>query len=289
VTVISPLVYDLVGLLSDILRNLHEKNSVALNLYRLYFITFIFSISFTGIRGQEAFSIDWKKERAYWSGGLVANGIGYALFHNADPVDFDYVSSLDINSVNAFDRRAIFNNSARADFYSDIVGNGSVVLPLIIYLTKIQDKEWRHSSIMFLELAMFNFAINNITKYGFQRPRPYVYNAVLQPGETLSKTVRTSFVSGHTSFAASNSFFAAALFQRAYPDSPFVPYVYLTASAVPIATGIYRVRAGKHYYSDVIAGSITGAAVACLVVQLHKRDDIFIRSTNQGIGLVKVF
>jgi len=219
VTVISPLVYDLVGLLSDILRNLHEKNSVALNLYRLYFITFIFSISFTGIRGQEAFSIDWKKERAYWSGGLV----------------------------------------------------------------------WRHSSIMLLELAMFNFAVNNITKYGFQRPRPYVYNAVLQPGETLSKTVRTSFVSGHTSFAASNSFFAAALFQRAYPDSPFVPYVYLTASAVPIATGIYRVRAGKHYYSDVIAGSITGAAVAYLVVQLHKRDDIFIRSTNQGIGLVKVF
>ena len=262
---------------------------MALNLYRIYIITILFAVSFQTTYAQEAFKINWKKELTYWGAGLGANGVGYLLFQDTPEIDADFVLNLDINNINAFDRPAIYRNSAQADFYSDITGNGSVILPAIIYLLKIKDKDWRHSSIMFLEVAMMNLAVANMTKYGFRRTRPYVYNSVLGPDQRINRSGSASFVSGHTSFAASNSFFAAALFQRAYPDSPLVPYVYISAAAIPIATGVNRVRAGRHFNTDVIAGFLTGAAVSTLVVQLHKRDDLRLRTGLNGVGLVLTF
>lgn len=241
------------------------------------------------LNGQEAFDINWNNETVYWGAGLAANGVGYLLFENTDDIKYEDWVELDIQNINAIDRPAVFNNSVQADFYSDVVGNGSAALPLIIYALKIKDPKWRASSIMYFELAMMNFAVNNITKYGFRRPRPYVYSTDFQIDQTINKAGRASFVSGHTSFASSNSFFAAALFHRAYPNSPLVPYVYITASAVPIITGIYRVEAGKHFYSDVIAGMITGACVATLVIQIHKRDDLRLQSSLNGVGLVMTF
>ncbi len=248
-----------------------------------------FSICFYNLEGQEAFKINWKKEIGYWGVGLSANGLGYLLYENTSDIRFEDWQNLDSENINNFDRPAIYNNSVQADFYSDVVGNGSVILPLIVYALKIKDKDWRVSSIMFLELAMVNFAVNNITKYGFRRPRPYVYSETFGVDQVINRAGRASFISGHTSFAASNSFFAAALFHRAYPDSPLVPYVYIASSSIPIITGINRVRAGKHFNTDVIAGTIAGAAVATLVIQVHKRDDLILRTSTNGVGLVKVF
>ena len=83
-------------------------------------------------------------------------------------------------------------------------------------------------------------------------------------------TAGASFFSGHTSCVASNSFFAARVFSDYYPESKWKPVVWGAAIALPAVTGYLRVKAGKHYPSDVIAGYAVGAAVGYFVPKLHR-------------------
>jgi membrane-associated phospholipid phosphatase len=50
-----------------------------------------------------------------------------------------------------------------------------------------------------------------------------------------------------------------------------VPYVWATAAAFPLVTGILRLTAGKHYPSDVLVGYLVGAATGILVPFAHQR------------------
>ncbi|MEL6536147.1 MAG: phosphatase PAP2 family protein, partial [Bacteroidota bacterium] len=67
------------------------------------------------------------------------------------------------------------------------------------------------------------------------------------------------------------SFCTAKVFNDYHPDSPWRYAVWGAAAVVPAVTGWARVGAGKHYYSDVIVGYITGALIGYWVPELHRR------------------
>lgn len=46
--------------------------------------------------------------------------------------------------------------------------------------------------------------------------------------------------------------------------------VWSLAAAIPAFTGIQRMRAGKHFLTDVLLGYIVGAGVGILVPSLYK-------------------
>ncbi|MCB0632786.1 MAG: phosphatase PAP2 family protein, partial [Lewinella sp.] len=102
----------------------------------------------------------------------------------------------------------------------------------------------------------------------FKRPRPYAFSRIL-PGMIseqilLKKNTLRSFFSGHTSIVACNSFMAAKMLTDFYPESKVKPIIWTTATLLPAITGYLRVKAGKHFITDVLAGLAAGAAVGLL-------------------------
>ena len=54
-----------------------------------------------------------------------------------------------------------------------------------------------------------------------------------------------------------------------HPDSRLAPVVWSAAALVPTYLAWQRVEAGKHYPSDVVVGTVVGAAVGYLIPTIH--------------------
>ena len=135
---------------------------------------------------------------------------------------------------------------------------------------------------IYAESLSLTFAITDLTKIAFRRPRPIAYQeqAALDAeyggadkSPSISDTDATlSFFSGHASIIAATSATATYL---AFMRSPgtWRPWVTMAAGAL-LTTGISyeRVRAGAHFPTDVIAGALAGACIGVLVPHLHRFD-----------------
>lgn len=153
---------------------------------------------------------------------------------------------------------------------------GSAALPVLAPM--LAGQESRHKMgvtyLIALEGILANLAITNLTKELAKRPRPFTFGRV--PDEIMNKSLLytknsfRSFFSGHTSIAASNSFLAAKLLNDFYPDSKLKPAIWATAVVIPAITGYLRVKAGRHFTTDVLMGFIAGAAVGLIIPELHK-------------------
>ena len=238
---------------------------------------------------QDAYDINWNKQWKYIGIELGLNAISFGIYSITEPTDFEEWQSLDRTKIPSFDRISLSQSSAKAGTISDYIANGSFVFPVAMYLAKINDSAWRKSSIMYFDALALTGALVNISKYSFRRPRPYVYNLQLQEGDILSRSDRAAMISGHTTLTSTNSFFAAALFHRAYPNSKAVPFVYSAAAIVPMITAWKRVEAGKHFPSDVVAGYLVGMGISWAVIQVHKRDDLELQMGTSGAGLTFTF
>ena len=132
-----------------------------------------------------------------------------------------------------------------------------------------------------------NGGLTNISKAVFQRPRPFVFADDWDPERIIKSGDQAAFVSGHTSGSAAASFFFARVFSDYFPDSKLKPYVWSIAISLPALTGYFRVRAGKHYPTDVIAGYLLGASIGYIIPTLHKnpglKTDLTIAPTGNGI------
>jgi len=135
---------------------------------------------------------------------------------------------------------------------------------------------------LYAESLSLTFAITDLTKIAFRRPRPIAYKeqAALDAqyggagkSPSISDTDATlSFFSGHSSMIAATSATATYL---AFMRSPgtWRPWVTLAAGVLLTAGVSYeRVRAGEHFPTDVIAGSLAGACIGVLVPHIHRFD-----------------
>jgi membrane-associated phospholipid phosphatase len=109
-----------------------------------------------------------------------------------------------------------------------------------------------------------------LVKTSTLRVRPYVYNDEVPLDKKLDDEARQSFFSGHTSISAVNSFFLAKVFADYYPGSPWRPLTWGVAAAIPAFTGWMRVRAGKHFATDVMAGYAFGALLGYFIPHMHR-------------------
>ncbi len=188
---------------------------------------------------------------------------------------------LDPAHVNAFDRGAVYNTSRAAREASDYFLDGSHLLPLLLLAGRGTRHDFGSIAFLWGETLLVNGGLTLASKYAFRRPRPYVYNLETEARHKQTTNAKTAFFSGHTSMTAANTFFAARVFSDYYPDSKWKPVVWAAAAAVPAVTGYLRVRAGRHYPSDVIAGYAAGALAGYFIPHLHKRPG----RKNDGIEL----
>jgi membrane-associated phospholipid phosphatase len=122
------------------------------------------------------------------------------------------------------------------------------------------------------ESMLLDLALTDLCKEIVRRPRPFCYNPDAPLSEKLNRDARQSFFSGHTSFSAAATFSAARIWSDYHPDSGWKPVVWATAAAIPATVGFLRVKAGKHYLTDVLTGFVVGGACGLLVPHFHRQN-----------------
>lgn len=107
-----------------------------------------------------------------------------------------------------------------------------------------------------------NSLLTNFVKITSARERPYSYY-----GTGRSEGVRdfTSFYSGHSSIAFSQAVTNAMLLSDHYPE--YESAIWSTLLGAAGMTAYFRVAGDKHYFSDVLVGSIAGALVGWTITR----------------------
>lgn len=158
----------------------------------------------------------------------------------------------------------------RAARTSDWLVLAAAALPATALLFEEGRSEIGQGLHMYGQVLFVNYAVTNLTKTLVRRPRPYAYNPNVPDHIRMERDARFSFFSGHASTASSFSFFTAAVIHR-YSDSRAVrTAAWIGAAVLPAITGYYRMRAGKHFFSDVLVGYAAGAVVGVSVPLLHR-------------------
>jgi membrane-associated phospholipid phosphatase len=134
-------------------------------------------------------------------------------------------------------------------------------------------------AFMYAEALSFTVAMTNIVKMAVRRPRPIAYIDAAahkdDPNYTNSSTDSAlSFFSGHAAITATISATATYLAFARAPHSARPWITLLVGAGLTTFVSIERVRAGQHFPTDVIAGSIAGAGIGLVVPHLHRTDDI---------------
>lgn len=128
--------------------------------------------------------------------------------------------------------------------------------------------------IMYAESISITWVATDLTKVAVRRPRPvdYVTCAASKTEGCASDTnLQLSFFSGHASVTGTISATATYL---AFIRAPHTPRPWITLGvgiALTTFVSYQRVRSGDHFPTDVIMGSLGGAAIGVLVPHFHRR------------------
>lgn len=218
------------------------------------------------------YHLSLKRELLFVGAGAVTTGTGIYLqgkVPEGTRVELGLGTFADVNS---FDRRfgTQFEDD-RSRKFSDRLLNFNAGISGFLVLGKRTRRDLPRIALLYGETMALTGGITNLTKVTFRRTRPFVFGPGFDDDRVLDSGDRASLISGHTSISAAGTFFFARVFSDYYPDSKLKPFVWGTAIVLPAAAGYLRVRAAKHFPTDVMAGYAVGAAIGYLVPTLHKR------------------
>lgn len=198
------------------------------------------------------------------------------------------------NQLLAIDRSALSRQpndsaAARANLGMFLGVGFAVADPILSGIREKSVQTGLADAFMYAESMSLTFALTDIIKVAVRRPRPLAYAEAEanrgNPDYSNSDTDSSlSFFSLHSSMTASIGATATYL---AFARSPRTARPWLTlalATGLSTFVSVERVRAGKHFPTDVIAGSVAGAGVGIVVPHLHRTDDIKQRRVWVGFA-----
>ncbi|MBN1466404.1 phosphatase PAP2 family protein [candidate division KSB1 bacterium] len=203
------------------------------------------------------------------AGGLTAHILG----NNMAPLTPEQAAALDRDDINRFDRPATFNLSQEAATCSDYGMRAGLLLPLALLADATMRTEADDVAYLYLETLAVAGVLTELTKVTVQRIRPWVYNEEVPLEKKEGVEAKKSFFSGHTSASFAGTVFVAKVFSDFHPDSKWTPYIWAGSLSLASAVAYWRVRAGRHFPTDVIAAAFVSGAVAYFIPELHKREN----------------
>lgn len=207
--------------------------------------------------------------------GFLGTYLAFPTLYRISNLSTTEIAQLNRFDVNRFDRPIIDEDPELYSFYrkrSDTWINATMFSPLLLLLDpKARRDGWKYVTL-YGETQMLNTVVYQIAAFLVRRPRPFAYNETLTLAERSGDQGSNSFFSGHVSTVATASFFTA----KAYTDYHQIKgwkrlVLYGIATVPPSVVGIYRMKAGKHFRSDIIVGLVTGGIMGIMIPELHRR------------------
>lgn len=234
-------------------------------------VIFSFCFSFAQSTQNGPFELSLGKEATIISAGAVVGAAAFLIMSNNNKLTEDGVNSLNLGDVNNFDRIAV--GPYQEDVLGDVLLYSSFLLPVTFLTYETTRENFGTLSLMYGEVILVNAAINGLVKGLTTRNRPFVYDENSPAEKKCEVGARHSFYSGHTSMAASNSFFTARVFTEYLSNSTAKTLIWCGAALIPAVTGFSRVNTHNHFPTDVIVGYIVGAAIGYLIPELHEYEN----------------
>lgn len=221
---------------------------------------------------------------------LVPLGVGMAVWGDAlmdgkGEISRSKIEGLRQSDVNWFDRGATGNWSLswgeRSDEYRDVVVGATHLFLGIegtLLLLKGRFPEGVTMGVMFAELFANTLGAVSAAKALSGRKRPYVFNPSLSVDERFhlaasdGNDVFFSFFSGHSAAAFAAASFTSTLFTDLHGRSVWSNLVWGSTLTAASMAAYSRVKAGKHYPSDVLIGALVGSAIGHLIPRLHRKE-----------------
>jgi membrane-associated phospholipid phosphatase len=236
-------------------------------------LVFLLCLPFVGA-GQSSFPFQLRpaRESFIWGATGGVNAAGIILTLENKPFSVNGINALRRDHIRfAFDRKATYNWSPRSATISDILMYGAYTAPMWLGWSPIfrQKSNAGTMTVMAAQTFLLSAGITNVVKNSVRRPRPFLYNPDAPLAPKLERDGRQSFFSGHTSTTAALCFFTAQTYAKVYPQARSKYVVWGAAIVLPALTGFYRIKAGKHFPSDVVVGYTVGALTGLAVPYWH--------------------
>lgn len=196
-------------------------------------------------------------------------GATYWLQKQVKPLSETSIMALNKQDINGFDRIACTQWNKNIALLSDAVAAGSGLM----YLYFFARPETRSSALKIGSVAFQSLMLSQALSNSFKltlRNRPYMYNHEVDMREKRKQDGRMSFFSAHTSTVSSLSFSFAFAHQTYLNKNKSNTAIWIGAFTLPALEGFLRVKAGKHFPSDVIVAYLTGLGSAYLMHRLHR-------------------
>ncbi len=238
----------------------------------------------------------------YWvsgsicSVGVVANYLGIAQSLNKKEVSLLEIQTLNKGIINGIDSWALKQDPSKMgafENYSDYTLALSVILPGFLMFDKQIRQDWSDVLLMYTETMSIT---PNIYEWSFLGPafqnkfRPLTYYDQLTYDQKKSGNNRNSFYSGHVATVAASTFFMVKVYSDYNPKIGDNKYLlYGAATIPPLILGYCRVKALKHFPSDVMVGIGVGALCGIIIPELHRLQDknisLGLYSSSEATGI----
>ncbi len=189
-----------------------------------------------------------------------------AVLRNKPAISSGELTLLSPEKVPAYDHVALTqdaNNRAANQKISDQLLHGTIAACALLLLLRPFRKDFNKLFLLYAQAHALTYTIYTFSPIGpaFQsRYRPVVYYPVVADDERGRGNNRNSRYSGHTGNAAVATFFMAGLLGNHYFRSSRSGrwLLYALACLPPLSVGCYRVKALKHFPSDVLMAMLIG-------------------------------
>lgn len=223
-------------------------------------------------------SLDWGKDGILLPVSLGLAGLGEYLAATAEPRS---LGTPEVAQVDALDRLALLPYSRGFDVASTVLEYATIIAPLGLSMV-LERSQVLPVIVVTAEGLFLAEAGKSFMKHLFPRYRPYLYTGGA-PGVAAREDAQ-SFPSGHATMAFAAATLASGVFGAYFPGSalraPFVAASYSLA----IATASFRVLAGMHFVTDVVAGALVGTLCGVAVIFLH--EERAEPATSSGLSLI---
>lgn len=188
------------------------------------------------------------------------------------------LNQLMTNSISRLNQSGLKQDPGKreqAQRVSDILMYGTASVPFLLLLDGKVKKDYLDVALLYLETVALTSNLYTYSPLGptfVDRYRPLAFYEEVPLEERQSGNMRNSFYSGHVATTAMGGFFLAKVLHDYHPEWGSRRWLLFGAASLPTATVAWlRVRALKHFPSDVLAGGLIGAGMGILIPELHRK------------------